>query len=77
MLRRSLFCVKDFWIVDDFLVWRAAKNKFVQLAIERTLSLALEMRGAQALRNSLSSDINITILGDNDFYSQRAQVYPT
>ena len=50
-----------------------SKNKFVQLAVERTLSLALEIKGWESLQNTLT-DIEITILGDNDFYSQRAQV---
>lgn len=52
----------------------AAKNKFVQLALQRTLALALEARGAGALQNSLSYGLDVTIVGDNDFYSQRAQV---
>jgi len=51
-----------------------SKNKFVHLALQRTLSLALEARGAGALQNSLSYGLDITIAGDNDFYSQRAQV---
>lgn len=50
-----------------------SKNKFVQLALERTLLLALEYQGAAHLRYTLKS-LEITILGDNDFYSQRAQV---
>ena len=52
----------------------AAKNKFVHLALQRTLALALEARGAGALQNSLSYGLDVTIVGDNDFYSQRAQV---
>ncbi|KAI0728166.1 ribosomal protein S5 domain 2-type protein [Fomitopsis betulina] len=52
----------------------ASKNKFVHLALQRTLSLALEQRGAGALQNSLSYGLDITIVGDNDFYSQRAQL---
>ncbi len=50
-----------------------SKNKFVQLALERTLLLALELKGSQYLQEILS-DLEITILGDNYFYSQRAQV---
>lgn len=52
----------------------SSKNKFVHLALQRTLSLALEQHGAGALQNSLSYGLDITIVGDNDFYSQRAQV---
>ncbi|EPS94393.1 hypothetical protein FOMPIDRAFT_62407, partial [Fomitopsis schrenkii] len=52
----------------------SSKNKFVHLALQRTLSLALEQHGAGALQNSLSYGLDITIVGDNDFYSQRAQL---
>ncbi|CAL1707563.1 unnamed protein product [Somion occarium] len=51
-----------------------SKNKFVHLALERTLALALELKGLQALQENLSNDLAITIVGDNDFYSQRAQL---
>lgn len=50
-----------------------SKNKFVQLALEQTIAYALQVNGEQALRNQLT-DLTITILGDNDFYSQRAQL---
>jgi hypothetical protein len=52
----------------------STKNKFVQLAIERVLLLALELKGASYLREQLKSGYDIVIAGDNDFYSQRAQV---
>ncbi|KAH9832217.1 ribosomal protein S5 domain 2-type protein [Rhodofomes roseus] len=52
----------------------SSKNKFVHLALQRTLSLALEARGTGALQNSLGYGLDITIVGDNDFYSQRAQL---
>ncbi|THH31780.1 hypothetical protein EUX98_g2380 [Antrodiella citrinella] len=51
-----------------------AKNKFVHLALDRTLALALEVKGATSLQHTLSNNLDITILGDNDFYSQRAQL---
>lgn len=51
-----------------------SKNKFVHLALERTLTLASQLRGSKALQERLSHDLAITIVGDNDFYSQRAQV---
>ncbi|KAH8107929.1 Phosphomevalonate kinase [Cristinia sonorae] len=50
------------------------KNKFVQLAIERTLALAVETNGVDSVIDTLSNSLVITILGDNDFYSQRAQL---
>ncbi|KAI1796392.1 phosphomevalonate kinase [Ganoderma leucocontextum] len=52
----------------------ATKNKFVHLALQRTLTLATERRSAGTLQNSLSHGLDITIVGDNDFYSQRAQL---
>lgn len=48
------------------------KNKFVQLAIEKTVKLGIEVRGATAIQESISSGLDIVIVGDNDFYSQRA-----
>ncbi|KAI0329234.1 Phosphomevalonate kinase [Cubamyces sp. BRFM 1775] len=52
----------------------ASKNKFVHLALQRTLTLAAELKSVGTLRNSLSYGLDITIVGDNDFYSQRAQL---
>jgi phosphomevalonate kinase len=52
----------------------ASKNKFVHLALQSVLALASEMKGAAHVKNKLASGIDVTILGDNDFYSQRAQV---
>ena len=52
----------------------AGKNKFVHLALHRTLTLAAERRSAGTLQNALGHGLDITIVGDNDFYSQRAQV---
>lgn len=47
------------------------KNKFLFLAVEKVLSLAAEIRGTADLRKTLSRGLDITIVGDNDFYSQR------
>ncbi|KAI0823349.1 Phosphomevalonate kinase [Trametes gibbosa] len=52
----------------------SSKNKFVHLALQRTLTLAAELRSAGTLQNTLSYGLDITIVGDNDFYSQRAQL---
>ncbi|OCH85802.1 Phosphomevalonate kinase [Obba rivulosa] len=49
-------------------------NKFVHLALQRTLALAQEAVGTGSLQNSLAHGLDITIAGDNDFYSQRAQL---
>ncbi|KAF7792390.1 hypothetical protein EIP86_003427 [Pleurotus ostreatoroseus] len=51
-----------------------SKNKFVQLALERTLRLARERISHSALAAALSRGLDIRIVGDNDFYSQRAQL---
>ncbi|KZO95550.1 Phosphomevalonate kinase [Calocera viscosa TUFC12733] len=48
------------------------RNKFVQLAIQRTLLLALQLKGAASLTSSINKGLDIYILGANDFYSQRA-----
>ncbi|KAJ7346631.1 phosphomevalonate kinase [Mycena albidolilacea] len=52
----------------------ASKNKFVHLALQSVLALASEIKGAAHVKNKLASGIDVTILGDNDFYSQRAQL---
>lgn len=55
---------------------RASANKFVQLALEAALKVAC----AQGLK--VQADLDIAILGDNDFYSQdrsvgvAATIYP-
>ncbi|KAI0745379.1 Phosphomevalonate kinase [Earliella scabrosa] len=52
----------------------STKNKFVHLALQRTLALATELKSAGTLQNALANGLDITIVGDNDFYSQRAQL---
>ncbi|KAF9012325.1 phosphomevalonate kinase [Cyathus striatus] len=51
-----------------------SKNKFVHLALKSTVALAAEIRGATAVKEALQNGLDITIAGDNDFYSQRAQL---
>ncbi|KAF8893327.1 phosphomevalonate kinase [Infundibulicybe gibba] len=51
-----------------------SKNKFVQLAIQSTLTLAMEMKGLPHVKTTLSKGIDIAMVGDNDFYSQRAKL---
>jgi phosphomevalonate kinase len=50
------------------------KNKFVELALHRTLTVAAESKGVDHVRQALSEGLDIAILGGNDFYSQRAQL---
>ncbi|KAH9940511.1 Phosphomevalonate kinase [Epithele typhae] len=52
----------------------AGKNKFVHLALQRTLALVVELKSAGTTQNALGHGLDITIVGDNDFYSQRAQL---
>ncbi|KAH7923401.1 Phosphomevalonate kinase [Leucogyrophana mollusca] len=51
-------------------------NKFVHLALQHTLTLALEIHGGDpaVLEKDLSHGLDIAVVGDNDFYSQRAKL---
>ncbi|TFK44704.1 phosphomevalonate kinase [Crucibulum laeve] len=51
-----------------------SKNKFVHLALQSTIALASEIKGAAALQQVLAKGLEITIVGGNDFYSQRAKL---
>lgn len=51
-----------------------SKNKFVHLALQHTFSLAIEIKGLAAIQKTLANGLDVTIVGDNDFYSQRAKV---
>ncbi|TFY59322.1 hypothetical protein EVG20_g7832 [Dentipellis fragilis] len=53
-----------------------AKNKFVHLAIQKTFALAYELKGPEEFTQHLGAGLDITIAGDNDFYSQQDQVRP-
>ncbi|KAL1673938.1 ribosomal protein S5 domain 2-type protein [Schizophyllum commune] len=52
----------------------SSKNKFVQLALEKTAALAAEKLGVDTVSKALEAGTDIAIVGDNDFYSQRAQL---
>ncbi|EIW83214.1 Phosphomevalonate kinase [Coniophora puteana RWD-64-598 SS2] len=57
----------------------ASKNKFVHLALLHTLKLIAEIReskgaATEPLAAALTSGIDIAIVGDNDFYSQREKL---
>ncbi|TFK75434.1 phosphomevalonate kinase [Pluteus cervinus] len=51
-----------------------SKNKFVHLALRTVLSLAAGTKAPSHIQELLSTGINITIVGDNDFYSQSAKL---
>ncbi|KAF8313104.1 Phosphomevalonate kinase [Clavulina sp. PMI_390] len=51
-----------------------AKNKFVEAALEGVLILAREIQGIDKLANILGNGLEIVIMGDNDFYSQRERL---
>ncbi|KAF8161094.1 ribosomal protein S5 domain 2-type protein [Crassisporium funariophilum] len=51
-----------------------SKNKFVHLAIQHAIALAVEIKGLAAVQKSLAHGLDVTIAGDNDFYSQRAKL---
>lgn len=52
----------------------SGKNKFVRIALEKTLVLAGELVGTEGVKEALVGGLEIIIVGDNDFYSQRKQV---
>ncbi|KAF8973271.1 ribosomal protein S5 domain 2-type protein [Flammula alnicola] len=61
-------------VVIEPLADNTSKNKFVQLALQHTIALAVEIKGLAAVQESLSRPFDITIVGNNDFYSQRAKL---
>ena len=46
----------------------------MHLAIQNSLALVAEIKGATALKERLAQGLDIVIVGDNDFYSQQDQV---
>ncbi|KAG6866347.1 hypothetical protein C0991_005268 [Blastosporella zonata] len=48
-----------------------SKNKFVYLALQITLALVVQISGITAVNETLNKGLDIAIVGDNDFYSQR------
>ncbi|KAG0164849.1 phosphomevalonate kinase [Apophysomyces sp. BC1034] len=51
-----------------------SRNKFVETCLFFSLTLLLEKLGEQQFNACLENGLAITIVGDNDFYSQRAQL---
>jgi phosphomevalonate kinase len=60
------------YILTDALCLRS--NKFVYLALQRTLQLVLEKVATETVRSILRTGLDVAIVGDNDFYSQRKQL---
>ncbi|KAH8828466.1 Phosphomevalonate kinase [Flagelloscypha sp. PMI_526] len=54
----------------------ASQNKFVHLALEKTLAVARDIQGAPSIQNAFgtSNGLDIAIIGHNDFYSQSSQL---
>lgn len=50
------------------------KNKFVHLALQHTLNLVSEIHSVAQVQEKLVQGLDIAAVGDNDFYSQRAQL---
>ncbi|KAG6811902.1 hypothetical protein H0H92_005360 [Tricholoma furcatifolium] len=59
--------------VED-LPTNTSRNKFVHLALQITLALIAEITGITTVNNTLAKGIDISIVGDNDFYSQREKL---
>jgi mevalonate kinase len=53
---------------------QGGKNKFVRIAVEKSLKVAEERVGRDKIAGVIAQGMEIVILGDNDFYSQRKQV---
>ncbi|TFK26468.1 Phosphomevalonate kinase [Coprinopsis marcescibilis] len=49
-------------------------NKFVHLALQKTITLAVEAKGTASIASALQNGLDIAIVGDNDFYSQRSKL---
>ncbi|PFH51483.1 hypothetical protein AMATHDRAFT_142322 [Amanita thiersii Skay4041] len=49
-------------------------NKFIYFALQHSLALAIETNGVAVIKEALSTGLDIAILGDNDFYSQRTKM---
>ncbi|KAI8048454.1 Phosphomevalonate kinase [Thamnidium elegans] len=58
----------------DFDSITESRNKFVETCLKYTLQVILERVNHSLVEQKLSHGIDITIVGDNDFYSQRAQL---
>ncbi|RKP05807.1 ribosomal protein S5 domain 2-type protein [Thamnocephalis sphaerospora] len=64
------------WRFDDLTAQAVGRNPFVQTVLRLTLAYAARQLSATAWRQKLAeyAQMHVTILGDNDFYSQRQQL---
>ncbi|KAL7420108.1 phosphomevalonate kinase [Cryptotrichosporon argae] len=55
---------------------KAGRNKFVEITVAKALLLAVETHGAERLYRRLTEagGLDVVVLADNDFYSQREQL---
>ncbi|KAI7908196.1 ribosomal protein S5 domain 2-type protein [Cokeromyces recurvatus] len=51
-----------------------SQNKFVETCLKFTLKVIFEKIGSDLLNQLLANGIEVVIVGDNDFYSQRAEL---
>ncbi|KAI9483232.1 MAG: Phosphomevalonate kinase [Benjaminiella poitrasii] len=51
-----------------------SQNKFVETCLKFTLNVIVERIGSEKLTQLLENGIDVVIVGDNDFYSQRTQL---
>ncbi|KAI8086227.1 ribosomal protein S5 domain 2-type protein [Halteromyces radiatus] len=49
-------------------------NKFVQTCLQFTLTIILQLIGSNQFNNIVNKGMDISIIGDNDFYSQREEL---
>ncbi|WFD00439.1 phosphomevalonate kinase [Malassezia yamatoensis] len=63
-------CVQGMWIAANE---ATSRNPFVALSLLYALQLGIEKLGPEQLRQKLGAGLEITIVGDNDYYSHRVE----
>jgi len=61
-------------VVIEDAITNTSKNKFVHLALQSTITIVSELGGISPVIETLSGGVDIAIVGDNDFYSQRQKL---
>jgi hypothetical protein len=74
MLIPSKLVTYESCLVSTSIKYSTSKNKFVHLALQNSIAIASEIVGISSVNDTLSTGIDIAIVGDNDFYSQRQNV---
>ena len=59
---------------DRVFLYSTSENKFVQLALQHAIALVVEARGTADVQVAFANGLDVTIVGGNDFYSQRSKV---